>query len=202
MSLRSLKNCLSTSLSCIKTRLYWGIPMRIDGEERIMRTIFHPANFNKKNGLRTNFMRPPSTPDEDDPSRKSNKLSTTRYDYAGLQFCRDHARHHQSEPNRHYWGFARFVVEGLEGTRVKADGTEFSCKVKNKPVSDNPAHANIEYGFWNEVGVTTESQVSEYLKQIVAAAQVEQDPNPVSPTWEGCPFDAAKHRELKYKPKE
>lgn len=166
-----------------------------------MRTIFHPANFNNKNKLRPNFMRPPSGPDEDDPSKKSNKLSTTRYDYAGLQFCRDHARNHQSEPNRHYWGFARFVVEGLESTRVNNDGKELSCVVKNKPASDNPAHANIEYGFWNEIGETIDSQVTEYLKQVVAKAEVIQDPNPDSETWTGQPVDGAKYRELNYKPK-
>lgn len=200
MSLRRLKNLLGTSLSCANARLRYGIPFKVAGDERIMRTIFHPANFNNKNKLRPNFMRPPSSPDEDDPCKKSNKLSITRYDYAGLQFCRDHALHHQSEPSRHYWGFARFVVEVLEGTTVKADGKEFSCTVKNKPASDNPAHANIEYGFWNEIGETADSQVTEYLKQIVAKAELFQDPNPVSATWTGETVDGAKYRELRYKP--
>lgn len=201
MSLRRLKNCLSISLSCVRVRLCLGIPIRIDGEERIMRTIFHPANFNKKNELRSNFMRPPSRPDEDDSTQKSNKLSTTRYDYAGLEFCRAHARHHQSEPNRHYWGFARFVVEGLEGICATVEGVEMSCVVKNKPANDNPAHANIEYGFWNEIGVTADSQVSEYLKKLVATAEVAKDPNPASASWVGSPYDAARFRELTYIPK-
>ena len=201
MSLKRLKNSLGTYLSCVKASVCWGIPIKVGSEERIMRTIFHPANFNKKNELRTNFMRPPSTPDEDNPSKKSNKLSTTRYDYAGLQFCRDHARHHQNEPNRHYWGFARFEVGKLETIHAAVEDKELSCIVKNKPASDNPAHANIEYGFWNEVGVTAESQVSAYLKRLVATAEVSQDPNPLALAWEASPFDAARYKELNYKPK-
>ena len=202
MSLRNLKNSLGTSLSCVRVWVRYGIPLMVAGDERIMRTIFHPANFNKKDELRTNFMRPPSRPDEDDPSKKSNKLSTTRYDYAGLEFCREHARHHQSEPNRHYWGFARFEVGKMEKIRMNAETRELSCTVKNKPASDNPAHANIEYGFWSEVGETAESQVSAYLKKLVATAEVTQDPDPTSSTWTGNPIDGAKYRELKYRPKE
>lgn len=201
MSLKRLRNSLGTYLSCVKASVRWGIPIQIDGEERIMRTLFHSANFNLKNNkLRPNCMRPPSRPDEDDPSRNSNKVSTTRYDYAGLEFCRDHARAHQSEPDRHYWGFARFMVNRLVEPRM-AEGWSFVCAVKNKPASDNPAHANIEYGFWCEEGVTTDSKVTEYLKQLVASAEVAQDPNPLSPTWDGSPYDAAKYRELKYKSK-
>ena len=199
MTLTRLINLLGTSLSCVSVWMRWGIPIRVDGEERIVRTIFHPANFNKKNELRTNFMRPPSQPDEDDPSKKSNKVSTTRYDYAGIEFCREHARNHQSEPSRHYWGFARFVVSRLvEPWRIEND--DLTCAVKNKPASDNPAHANIEYGFWCEKGETADSQVLEYLKQLVAGAEIYEDPNPISPTWEGKHIDAARNRELKYNP--
>lgn len=131
MSLKRLRSSLGTYLSCVKARVRWGIPIQIDGEERIMRTLFHSANFNLKNNkLRPNCMRPPSRPDEDDPSRNSNKVSVTRYDYAGLEFCRDHARNHQSEPDRHYWGFARFTVNRLIEPRT-AMGRTFVCSVKN-----------------------------------------------------------------------
>lgn len=201
MSLRSLKNCLSTSLSSVKVRLCWGIPMRIDGGERIMRTIFHPANFDKKGvKLRPNFMRPPTGPDEDDPTIASNKLSTTRYDYAGMDFCRAHARDHQSEPRRHYWGFGRFVVAELTTPRM-IDSQAHTCDVKAKPVSENPAHANINLGFHTAVGEPLDGQVQEYIKKLADSAEVLQDPDPLSATWTGKPVDAAVYRELTYKPK-
>ena len=199
MSLMNLKNCLSTSLSCIKTRLRWGIPMRIDGEERIMRTIFHPANFDKKGkNLRSNFMRPPTEQDEEDDSIASNKLSTTRYDYTGLQFCREHARYHQSEPRRHYWGFGRFVLNELTAPRM-IDDQFYTCRVEPKPVDDNPAHANINLGFRTAIGVPLDGQVQEYIKKLADSAEVIQDPNPSSTTWTGNPVDEPKHGYLKYK---
>lgn len=199
MSLRNLKNCLSTSLSCIKARLCWGIPVRIDGEERIMRTIFHPANFDKKGKtLRSNFMRPPSEADEDDRTIASNKLSTTRFDYAGLEFCRAHASNHQKEPRRHYWGFGRFVVNELVVPRT-IDGKAYACRVETKPVSDNPAHANINLGFRTAVGVPLDGQVQEYIKQLADSAEVLQDPDPASEAWTGLPVDGARYMEMEYK---
>lgn len=201
MSLRRLRKCLSTSLSCVKAWLCQGIPIRIAGEERIMRTIFHPANFDKKGvKLRSNFMRPPSDPDEEDEMIASNKLSTTRYDYAGLEFCRAHARHHQSEPRRHYWGFGRFVVNELTEACV-IDGQSHACVVMPKPVDDNPAHANINLGFRAAVGEPLDGQVQEYIKKLAESAEVLQDPAPTSTVWTGQLVDDARHRKLKYNPK-
>lgn len=201
MSLRSLKNSLDTSLSCVKVWVRWGIPIRVGGEERIMRTIFSPANVNeKKNTLRPNFMKPPSSPDEDDPTITSNKLSSTRYDYAGMDFCRAHARNYQSEPRRLYWGFGQFVVSELTAPRTIEDRV-FSCVVKNKPAPDNPAHANIVLGFRVSVGKTLDSQWSDYFNQLTKSAKVLQDPHPDSQKWEGAPVDGPRYKELKYNPK-
>lgn len=203
MSLRSWKNSLGTSLSCVRVWARYGIPPRIAGDERILRTVFSPINVSEKNGkpkLKPSFMRPPSQPDEDDPSHMSNKLSTTRYDYAGLQFCREHARAHQSDPMRHYWGFGKFVVADLEQP-FNAQGLLCSCKMKNKPAKDNPAHANIDLGFRLHEGETLDSRISEYLKHLVNKAEVIKDPEPTSPQWTGDLVEEPKYGTLNYKQK-
>ena len=166
-----------------------------------MRTIFHPANFDKKGvNLRSNFMRPPSGPNEEDENFASNKLSTTRYDYAGMEFCRAHARNHQCEPRRHYWGFGRFVVNDLTAPRI-IDGQPLTCKVEPKPADDNPAHANINLGFRTAVGEPLDGQVQEYIKKLAESAEVLQDPDPSSALWTGKVVDGARHREMVYKSK-
>ena len=203
MSLRRLKNLLGTSLSCANARVRYGIPFKVAGDERIMRTIFSPANVTDKNGkikLKPSFMRPPNQPDEEDPSLMSNKLSTTRYDYAGMQFCREHARAHQSEPMRHYWGFGKFVTADLEKP-FEVNELCFSCKVKNKPAKDNPAHANIDLGFRLQEGETLDSRISEYLKHLVGMAEVLKDPAPTSLQWTGNHVDEPKYGKLKFNPK-
>lgn len=166
-----------------------------------MRTIFHPANFDKKGKtLRSNFMRPPSDVDEEDETIASNKLSTTRYDYAGMEFCRAHARFHQSEPRRHYWGFGRFVVNELTAPRI-IENQSYICSVEPRPVDDNPAHANINLGFRTAVGEPLDGQVQEYIKKLADSVEVLQDPDPSSASWAGKHVDAARHGELKYKSK-
>ena len=197
---KRLKSFLNSCHICVKRWLgIVEIPKEVGGEERIMRTIFHPANINEKNGKpKPNFMKPPAKPDEDDDTITSNKLSTTRYDYAGLEFCRAHARNHQSEPCRHYWGFGRFVVGELIAPRM-IEGHEYTCTVQHKPVDDNPAHANINLGFRTAIGVPLDGQLQEYIRKLAKSAEVLQDPDPSSKIWTGAGVDEPKYWTLKYK---
>ena len=198
----NLPDWLSACLYWVRWKACGCIPSKIGGEERIMRTIFHPANFNKKKGtLKSNFMRPPANDaDEDDATIQSNKLSTTRYDYAGIEFCRSHARAHQSEPCRHYWGFGRFVVNCLETPRM-IENSSFVCKVKCKPADDNPAHANIDLGFRLKIGEPLDGQAQEYIKQLAESAEIYEDPNPTGDQWTGRVIDNPMFGTLKYKAK-
>ena len=186
MRLKRLRDWLNSCLTCVRRCLGMSvIPREVGGEERLMRTIFHPANFNEKKGtLKSNFMKPPAEPDEEDSTITSNKLSTTRYDYAGMRFCRAHAYNHQSEPRRHYWGFGRFVVNELKTPRL-IDNQAYTCLVQYRPVEDNPAHANINLGFRTTVGVPLDGQVQEYIKQLADSAEIWQDPDPTSEEWKG-----------------
>ena len=156
------------------------IPEKIANEEIVMRTIFSPANFNKKGKLRSNFMRPKvSKPDEDNQEIASNKLSVTRYNYVDIDFCRQHAKRHSSLPNRNYWGFAKFVVEGLRN---------LGSDVVSKPTIDNFAHANIVYPFQIPVlrsGETLDPELEFMFHKYANDAIVLQDPSPNSDVWNG-----------------
>lgn len=153
------------------------IPQNIADNEYIMRTIFSPSHFNRSGKLRPNYMRPQiSRPDEDDELIASNKLSVTRYNYANIDFCRNHAKNHSTVPNRMYWGFARFIVEDIR--ICKAD-------IAYKPVEDNPAHANIVYPFHIQVGEPLDPEIELMIQQLVNKATILEDPNPDSPTWVG-----------------
>ena len=200
MSQKRSRDWLNLFLTCVKRKLSMNvIPQVVDDEERIMRTIFHPANFNEKKGtLKSNFMKPPAEPDEEDSTITSNKLSSTRYDYSGLEFCRAHARSHQSEPRRHYWGFGRFVVGQLTAPRIIEDQVHI-CSVQHKPTDDNPAHVNINLGFRTAVGVPLDGQLLEYIKQLADSAEVLKDPDPNSEKWMGAEVDRSKYGTIKYK---
>ena len=202
MQQKKLKDWLSSCLTYVRRSLGMRvIPKKVGEEERVMRTIFHPANFNEKKGkLKPNFMKPPAEADEEDNTITSNKLSTTRYDYAGLEFCRAHARNHQSEPRRHYWGFGRFVVGQLIAPRM-IEGQAYKCVVKHKPANDNPAHANINLGFRTAIGVPLDGQLQEYIKQLADSAEILQDPNPESKKWIGAEIDDPMYGSLEYKNK-
>lgn len=203
MWLKKLKDWLSSFRTCSKGKAREiQIPSEIGQEERIMRTVFSDANVKKNGQLKSNFMRPQTAkPDEEDPEIASNKLSTTRYDYAGIEFCRRHAKAHQSEPNRHYWGFGRFVVEHLIAPWTR-NGKNFVCAVEYRPVDDNPAHANINLGYRLSPGATLDSETQEYIKHLAESAEVMKDPNPSATTWTGDPAGEAMYGTLEYQPKE
>lgn len=194
-------NWLNTYLTWVNWKICGRIPSKIDDNERIMRTIFHPANFNEKKGtLKSNFMRPPACElDEDNHTFLSNKLSVTRYDYSGIDFCRKHARAHQKEPRRNYWGFGRFVVGELMAAR-QVSSRDMTCTVEYKPAEDNPAHANINLGFRLLPGEPLDSETNEYIKQLAESAEILQDPDPISERWKGSKLDDPKFGKLKYKP--
>lgn len=157
------------------------IPQDVDDTEYVMRTIFSPANLNAKGGLRPNYMRPQfSKQDEDDSSIASNKLSVTRYNYVGIEFCRDHAKKNSSMPNRMYWGFARFLTKDIRKCEVD---------VVSKPTRNNFAHANIVYPFQIQVqinnGVPLDPEIELKIKQLLKESTILQDPDPYSKEWTG-----------------
>lgn len=158
------------------------IPSDVDDGEVVLRTIFHPANFkSNKKTLASNFMTPPASPDEDNSEMLSNKLSVTRYVYAGIDFCKAHARLHSNpEIRRSYYGFAMFVVEGIRRLRVGEDNPAHA-DVVSSPTGDNPAHANVVLPFnvKFEKGKPKPSEFSSFCKKLADSAKIlrEEDEN-------------------------
>lgn len=141
------------------------IPQKVDDEEVVLRTIFHPANFKKnKTTLSANFMIPPACPDENDSSILSNKLSVTRYLYAGLDFCKAHGKLHSNPAaRRSYFGFALFIVGDLRKHNVEVE----SC-----PTEDNPAHANVVLPFHVKIGEPKPAKFSLMCRDLAASAKI------------------------------
>lgn len=110
------------------------IPECISEEENLLRTIFSPMHINGKGKPRPACLKPMTKErDEDDPSRMNNKVSVSRLDYAGWQFCLNHARNNQNG-SKTFCGFLKLLVK-----KVRDIGLQVKCK----PVEDNPYHANI-----------------------------------------------------------
>ena len=151
------------------------IPSDVDDGEVVLRTIFHPANFkSNKKTLASNFMTPPACPDEDDPSIMSNKLSVTKYVYAGLNFCKAHGRLHSNpDCRRSYYGFAMFVVEGIRKFMVDENNPSHA-DVVSSPTEDNPAHANVvlPFNIKFEKGKPKPSEFSSYCKKLADSAKI------------------------------
>jgi len=108
----------------------------IADDEHLLRTAFAPMHFNHKGKLRPSCLKPMTKePDEDDSSRMNNKISVTRLDYAGWNFCLSHAKAHQSELKT-FKGFLKLLVG-----KVISIGPQ----MQYKPTEDNPFHANIVF---------------------------------------------------------
>jgi len=108
----------------------------IADDEHLLRTAYAPMHFNHKGKLRPSCLKPMTKePDEDYPSRMNNKISVTRLDYAGWNFCLNHAKVHQSEIKT-FKGFLKLLVG-----KVRSIGPQ----MQYKPTEDNPFHANIVF---------------------------------------------------------
>jgi hypothetical protein len=122
------------------------IPETVADDEIVVRTIFSPANVKSNGKLQNNFMVPPPGPDEDDTTMVSNKLSVTRFLYAGMPFCRMHGLSHSDpEKHRNYYGVVAFDVNQLRSCLFHGEAVD----VLSKPAVDNPAHANVRLPFYN-----------------------------------------------------
>lgn len=136
-------------------------------------------------------MRPQvSKEDEDDETIRSNKLSVTRYDYSSIDKCRRHAHRHSIQPNREYWGFARFYHRDVKEPIV-INKESYQCSIDPKPTWDNLAHANIVLPFEEpyEDGVPASSRLNKFLDELCeklkGLCRVFKDPNSSSAEWLG-----------------
>jgi hypothetical protein len=153
------------------------IPENITDDEIVVRTLFSPANVKSGNRLQHNFMDPPSGPDEDDETLVSNKLSVTRFLYAGMSFCREHGIVHSNpDKRRNYYGVAVFEARKLRECLYNGEPVD----VLSKPMEDNPAHANVRLPFYNtfpaEPGRPRDPEQKRLCVQLCGLAKVFTDP--------------------------
>ena len=159
--------------------------------EIIIRTIFSPANFNNSGALKSNFMRPKVLgTDEDEPDFRSNKLSVTRFNYSNIEECRSHARRHSKQPDRNYWGFARYYASEIR-TPIVINKECLRCEIDSKPVNDNLAHANIVLPFKEKYkdGVPASPKLNKFLDELCdklrSLCRTFKDPDVNSVQWLG-----------------
>ena len=136
-------------------------------------------------------MRPQvSSADEDDPDIRSNKLSVTRFNYSDIEECRNHAHRHSNQPNRNYWGFARYYASEIK-TPIVINKESLRCDIKSKPVNDNLAHANIVLPFKEkyEDGVPASPKLNKFLDELCdrlkCLCRTFKDPDVNSVQWLG-----------------
>lgn len=134
------------------------IPEEVDDCEIILRTLYSPYHIKRgTDKVRPSAVQPPNSPDEEDGSKRSNKVSVTRKDYVDMQFCVNHALSYESE-GKLFEGFLKLKVKSVR---------DADADVRSFPTNDNPAHANIVYKSLNVcLGDDIDNINSQKLKQI------------------------------------
>ena len=139
------------------------IPNSIDNEEIIYRTLYSPFHYDSKRGkVKPNAVEPPlKKPDDDDPTKANNKVSTIRKKYVSLLFCLEHA-HKYEKDNKKFEGFLSLITKDIKNA---------GADIQAKPVEDNPAHANIVYSMLDlnlqeEVDQLTKAKLKETYTKI------------------------------------
>ena len=108
----------------------------IADEEMMLRSSYSPMHINRKGKPRPACLKPIiKEPDEENPEKMNNRVSVTRLNYSGWNFCIEHARRHQTEKKTLH-GFLRLLAGNVR---------EMGLWLQPKPVDDNPYHANMVY---------------------------------------------------------
>jgi hypothetical protein len=112
------------------------IPETVDDDERLVRVVYSPMNFNEKTGeLRDNAFKSPLMKDE---------VSVLRLEYTNADFCKQHAvRHSDPTKKREYFGMLAVIT----ALAVRTEGAD-AISTPIKP--DLLMHADIVYGYMAE----------------------------------------------------
>lgn len=147
------------------------IPIEIDHNERIVRSIYSPMNITKKGTLNANAFKSPPDIDE---------ISVNRLDYTTPDFCKNLSKKNEST-NRTYFGFAILTKNEI----FKA-----GCDIVYSPITlpldkINPFHADIKIGYIPQRGQQLPSEFQKKANDLTKSARLYSDPNPNSLTWDG-----------------
>jgi hypothetical protein len=151
------------------------IPDTIPDSELIVRYIFSPVNFNKKNKLRSNAFTSPKNKDE---------VSVMRFDYCTETYCKQRAKLSNNPPDRNYHGLGVLTADIVRFCECDV----ISSPIRNNPViPDTPEHADIIIGHVR-TGDELPAEFSYKVGRLAQKAKLHIDPNPGSLTWDGPPI--------------
>lgn len=98
------------------------IPTEIDGNEVIVRGIFHPFHWSKsKNRLKREAFLPPEG---------EKDVSTLRLEYTNEDFCKKHVKKIAKEVDAYtYCGLATFLADSIENTNKEISKNELNTDI-------------------------------------------------------------------------
>jgi hypothetical protein len=144
------------------------LPNFIDNEEKIVRVLFHPHNFNNSGKIRSNVYRSPSGKDE---------VSVIRLDYCTANFCKSRGKKIQRpEEKKAYFGLAVLIADEIRS---------LNAEVVHTPEKENIYHADIKIGFVPQKNEELPSQFKFIVDELVRLARYYKDPNPEIDEWHG-----------------
>lgn len=149
------------------------IPEHFSDDESLVRGIFYPANFNRKDVLKKNMFMPP---------RGSNELSTIRLKYSSADRCKFHCKEQQKE-KRNYWGLG--VLNSLE---IHSSN---GCVLVKTPAKYEkyilPEHADIKLPLITPIkdNEPIPIEIDLIVDYLFRTARINQDPEPHTDIWNG-----------------
>jgi hypothetical protein len=149
------------------------LPLSISNEERIVRTLYSPINFNKKNGnLQNNAFQSPAGKDE---------VSVNRLNYTTATFCKELGKKFENpSKNRSYKGFAV-----LDASEIRIVDAEVLATPINENNLKNPFHGDIKIGYIKTKGNPLPSEYNRKVRRMKDISRLYNDPKLNSEKWEG-----------------
>jgi hypothetical protein len=139
------------------------IPTYIEDGERIVRVLFYPKHFNKKEVIISYAFRSPPEMDE---------VSVIRIDFTNEDFCKNHGKTNQAEKNP-YYGLG--VISAKQIRSVAAD-------VIYTP-KHHDYHGDIKVGYIFKAGVTPPPEIKYIIEELAILVNVFKDSCPEINEW-------------------
>lgn len=159
------------------------IPLRIDGDEIIVRAVLCPLFFSEsKLILKEPAFSPP-------PGKKD--VSVLRHDYTTSDFCKDHGKSLVVKGST-YGGLAIIRAASIDAVNTQhadriEDGPCVSVTIQASPLPDLPMHADILYSteFPDD---EPKIQIRMIARELIKQAVLLKDPAPEEARWKGDPI--------------
>lgn len=144
------------------------IPLNVEKEEIVIRSIFSPYNVRKNGELKSNAFQSPGGKDE---------VSVDRLSYTTKDFCKENGLLIAKSGAKTFIGLAKIKVQVIRDV----DANVISSPIKTEP--KNLAHADITIGYIRKSGEQLPGEYQYKLDEITKYAILQLDPNPSGKTW-------------------